>query len=94
MIEEDRRRGESLLETGTPGNPRSAGRGVVVRQPDGRQWQIDWEEWRSAVFGFADEVAEFYAASSPKQPQSPEDHQGFQKFAKEWARRRGRPLVK
>jgi hypothetical protein len=66
--------------------------GVVVRAADGREWAVGWEEWRAAVYAFADGVSEFYAVSSPKQPSDPEDGRGFQKFTAEWVRRRGRPL--
>jgi hypothetical protein len=63
-------------------------RGVSVRSGDGREWTIGWPEWRSAVYGFADRVSEFYTACTPKQPTS-EDRPGFAKFAAEWERRRG-----
>ena len=65
-----------------------SGAGVVVRASDGREWPIGWAEWRSAVFGFADSVSDFYAACSVKQV-APDDAAGFAKFVAEWERRRG-----
>lgn len=62
--------------------------GVVIRAADGREWPVGWPEWRAAVFGFADRVSDFYAASPPKQPDD-EDAAGFAKFVAEWERRRG-----
>jgi hypothetical protein len=69
----------------------ASGTGVVVRAADGREWQVAWPEWRSAVFAFADRVSEFYAACSPKRVAA-EDAAGFAKFAAEWVRRRGEQL--
>ncbi len=69
-----------------------SGQGVVIQANDDRAWRAGWPEWRAAVFGFADEVSAFYAASSPKQPYDGEDTKGFHKFEAEWKRRRGRPL--
>ena len=65
-----------------------SGAGVIVRAADGREWPMGWSEWRAAVFGFADRVADFYAACSPKQPAT-EDAAGYAKFVAEWERRRG-----
>jgi hypothetical protein len=65
-----------------------SGNGVVIRAVDGREWQIEWPEWRAAVFGFADGVADFYAVCSPKEPAA-DDAAGFTKFLAEWERRRG-----
>jgi hypothetical protein len=64
-----------------------SGSGVVVRAADGREWEVSWPDWRTAVFAFVDSVSEFYAACSPKQP-SDEDAAGFKKFRTEWRRRR------
>jgi hypothetical protein len=63
--------------------------GVVVRAADGREWKIEWPEWRAAVFAFADRVSDFYVTCSPKQP-SDVDAAGFNKFGAEWERRRGK----
>src|SRR5436309_2764716 len=63
-----------------------SGAGVVVRAAEGREWPIPWPEWRTAVFGFADRVSDFYAACSPKQA-SIGDAAGFAKFVAEWERR-------
>ena len=65
-----------------------SGAGVVVRAADGREWRIGWPEWRVAVFAFADQVSEYYAACSPKRPFG-EDAAAFKKFKTEWERRRG-----
>jgi hypothetical protein len=65
---------------------------VVVGAADGRKWRIALQDWREAVFAFADEVAAFYAASSRKVPAA-DDVPGWQKFGAEWKRRRGKPLV-
>jgi hypothetical protein len=65
---------------------------VLVRGHDGREWRVPASEWKEAVFGFADQVSEFYATSSAKKP-SAEDEAGFRSFVAEWQRRRGRPLV-
>lgn len=65
--------------------------GVSVRAADGRDWSVSTEEWRTAVFAFADQVAAFYEACAPKQP-SDEDAPGWRAFQSEWARRRGTPL--
>jgi hypothetical protein len=69
------------------------GAGVIVRAADGREWRVGWPEWRAAVFGFADKVAAFYAACSPKEPYEEEDAKGFRKFIAEWGRRRGQELA-
>lgn len=66
-----------------------SGDGVTVRAPDGRAWPVGWQEWRAAVFEFADRVSDFYASCSPKQPAA-DDAAGFAKFTAEWERRRGR----
>lgn len=64
---------------------------VLVRVADGRDWSVDRDSWRDAVFTFADAVAEFYARSSPKRPTA-DDSTGFRAFQAEWERRRGRPF--
>jgi len=68
------------------------GSGVLVRGKDGREWELTWPEWTAAIFGFADRVSEFFAASTPKQPHDEVDTAGFRKFMAEWARRRGKQL--
>ena len=70
---------------------REAGASVLVRGADGREWSVDRDSWRDAVFAFADAVSEFYARSSPKRP-TPDDAAGFRAFRGEWERRRGRPF--
>lgn len=64
---------------------------VLVRAIGGREWSVDRDSWREAVFTFADAVSEFYARSSPKRPTA-DDAAGFQAFRSEWERRRGRPF--
>jgi hypothetical protein len=69
-----------------------AAAGIVIRAGDGRQWKVEWPEWRAAVFGFADAASDFYATCSPKQPWDEENRKGFDKFVSEWERRRGQKL--
>jgi hypothetical protein len=64
------------------------GSGVIIRAIASNEWKVGWPEWRAAVFRFADEVAQFYANSYPKEP-SEEFAPGFRKFGAEWQRRRG-----
>lgn len=70
---------------------REGGASVLVRAAGGREWSVDRDAWRDAVFGFADAVSEFYARSSPKCPAA-DDAAGFRAFQAEWGRRRGRPF--
>lgn len=65
--------------------------GVSVRSDDWREWSVRADEWRAAVFTFADQVSAFYQACAPKQP-SAEDAPGWRAFRAEWERRRGSPL--
>jgi hypothetical protein len=65
--------------------------GVCICSAEGREWHVDWPSWRDAVFAFADRVSDFYATSSPKEPND-EDRAGFMKFLAEWGRRRGKQL--
>jgi hypothetical protein len=71
---------------------RHQGGEVVIRSDEGREYRAAGDEWRSAVFEFADRVSSFYAGAATKQPADDEDRRGFAKFASEWERRRGRPL--
>jgi len=66
--------------------------GVIVRAPDGREWEVGWSEWRNTVISFADCISDFYAGSSPKKPFDKLEAAGFKRFQSEWERRRGRPL--
>jgi hypothetical protein len=70
----------------------SVGGGPVIRSDDGREWPLEWHEWRDAVFGFADSVSAFYASCSPKQASDDKLARGFRKYASEWACRRGVPF--
>jgi len=64
---------------------------VLVRAVDGREWSVDSDSWRAAVFAFADAVSGFFASSSPRRP-TPDDAAGFRAFKAEWERRRERPF--
>lgn len=64
---------------------------VLVRAMSGREWEVARQDWRSAVFSFADAVSNFVATASPKTT-SVDDAAGFRKFLTEWERRRGRPF--
>lgn len=65
---------------------------VVIRSDEGRDYRLPGDQWRSAVFEFADRISEFYADAAEKQPMDDEVRSGFAKFVLEWERRRGRPL--
>jgi hypothetical protein len=65
---------------------------VVIAPVGGAEHRIDAGAWRESVYQFADQVASFYQASSPKQP-SDEDRAGFRAFLREWRARRGAPLL-
>ena len=67
---------------------------IVIRSDDNLEWCVDWREWRTAVFHFADTITDFYAASSPKRPNTQLAAKGFQKFQEEWKRRREKELVR
>jgi len=64
------------------------GERVRLRTYEGEEEIIALAEWRRIVFGFADAVAGFYAASAPKQPYDETDAQGFAAMQAEWSRRR------
>jgi hypothetical protein len=64
-----------------------------IRSLGGARHEVPEEDWRAAVFAFADEVAAFYATSRPKQPFDDPDARGFASFCREWERRRGKRLV-
>jgi hypothetical protein len=67
------------------------GEDVVVRSEQAREYKIGRQAWHDAVFAFADQVSNFYAASSPRQlPSDDEEGRGFRKFITEWERRRGK----
>jgi hypothetical protein len=61
---------------------------VIVRSRD-RSWGVPMEDWRVAVFGFADLVMAFYDACTQKAPVA-EDGPGFERFLEEWRRLRDR----
>ncbi len=65
--------------------------GTAVLRRDGREWHVGRDEWRAAVFAFADAVSDFYARGSPKRPAAG-DEDGWAAFLAEWERRRGLPL--
>jgi hypothetical protein len=66
--------------------------GFTVCRPHGPAERVSSDEWHSAVYAFADKVADFYRRSSPKRPHA-DDVPGWSRFLKEWQRRRGIPLV-
>lgn len=61
---------------------------VVISDQHGTRYNARFLEWRNAVCAFSDAVQAFYAAASPKEPADQEDEKGFQKFLREWGRRR------
>lgn len=61
---------------------------IRLRTYEGEEEILTAEEWRQAVWSFADAVAGFYAASQPKQFSDDYDAQGFAVFQNEWTRRR------
>jgi hypothetical protein len=61
---------------------------VVITDQNGIDYRVGFTEWRNAVCAFSDAVQAFYAAASPKEPADLEDTKGFQKFLREWERRR------
>lgn len=48
---------------------------------------ISLEDWQKAVIGFSKSVMAFYAASSPKEPETEMNAKGYNKFMVEWNRR-------
>lgn len=66
----------------------TTGRAITLRNAAGLDWRVSAEDWREAVFAFADAVSSHYAASPPRQP-NPEDATGYRAFLAEWSRRRG-----
>lgn len=65
-----------------------AGGDVQIKDATGRCLAVTSDQWQRAVFGFADAGQEFYEASAPKQPCSPEDEQAYPLFWQEWKHRR------
>lgn len=69
------------------------GNDVLHCVPDEPPVRIPLDEYREIVFAFADKVAAFYRASSPKvMPQDDFDARGWLAFQREWRRRRGRGI--
>lgn len=61
---------------------------VFLTEENGTQHRIPMAAWKTAVCQFSDAVQEFYAGSSPRQPEDDADRASFRKFASEWSRRR------
>ncbi len=61
---------------------------VQITHTDGRKFLVPEFEWRSAVYGFADQVDGFYKASSEKKPADDSDSNGYNRMKLEWGRRR------
>jgi len=55
---------------------------------DGRSYAVSLDDWRRAVYEFADVVREFYDHSLPKTPADETESAGFAKMMAEWSRRR------
>lgn len=64
------------------------GDSVRICTTHGRTYLLSADEWRQAVYAFADRVNEFYADSSAKTPADETDAKGFAKLREEWKRRR------
>jgi hypothetical protein len=61
---------------------------ISLTDAGGDNHPILFADWRQAVCAFSDAVQLFYAASAPKKPHDEDDARGFEKFLKEWSRRR------
>ncbi len=57
---------------------------IIHQFEDGKVVKTSFDEWRSAVCNFSDEVMEFYESSSPKIVDDEEDRRGFELFMREW----------
>ena len=56
----------------------------------GKETKLPIEEYRAAVFAFADTVEAFYRRSAPRiVPENETDREGYAAFWREWRRRRG-----
>ncbi len=66
------------------------GENIILETENGYQVTITLEEYKKEVFGFVDEVEKFYKDSNPKVlPDDRYQREGYEKFWKEWYRRRG-----
>jgi len=67
---------------------------VLIESLDGKSETVLFEEWVTAVFGFVDQVLNFYKNSSPKTPhQESFDTEGWNEFWKEVELRRSKSYV-
>ncbi len=61
----------------------------VTLKKEGVEVTVGSEEWKSAVFSFADQIKEFYRSEAPKKaPEDKLDREGWETFWKEWDVRR------
>ena len=66
------------------------GEQVRLRLDDGYECTVPLADYRAEVFRFADRIAAFYAACTPKvPPEDPWERSGYRAFWNEWRRRRG-----
>lgn len=63
---------------------------VLIELKDGYKTSIPLEEYKKAVFDFADEIETFYKLSSPKKIYTDYDKDGYIAMWNEWHRRRGK----
>lgn len=61
---------------------------VIITAKGGSQYRASFPDWRDAVCRFCDAVRDFYASSSPKEPEDADEKRGFGLFLSEWSRRR------
>ncbi len=60
----------------------------MVHKFNGKEIEIDFDEWRDAVVNFSDDVLEFYESSAPRKFSSDEDEKDFNFFMSEFKRLR------
>lgn len=65
---------------------------VILELEDGTKERVSIEDYREAVWSFADEIEEFYNACSPKVFWDDYDRDGYLGFWTEWHRRRNEVL--
>lgn len=62
--------------------------GVKIVTDSGKETFVPMEEYREAVFRFADKVEAYYASCAPKKPSDDFQQRGYSAFWNEWHRRR------
>lgn len=68
---------------------RRSGDRVRLETAEGAEVEVSIEQWRDAVFRFADSVKGLYASSVPKVFPIEYEEPGYWAFHREWDRRRG-----